>query len=57
MKRDELIALLQQYPNEDVAFVVNVWSPMGGCYDRRMGYAQVQHNDNPSVIVVTVTPA
>jgi hypothetical protein len=57
MKRDDLIALLMQCPNDEVAFVVNVWSPLGACYDRRAAHGEIQRCKVPSLIVITVTQA
>jgi hypothetical protein len=57
MKRDDLIALLMQCPNDEVAFVVNIWSGLGCCYDKRMAKAEVQRGSNPSLIWINVTPS
>jgi hypothetical protein len=57
MKRDDLIALLMQCPNDEIAFLVHVWSPLGCCYDKRMAKAEVRRSDNPSLIWINVTPS
>ena len=50
MNRDELM----QLPNVEVAFVMNVWSSLGCCYDKHYATGQVQYNENPRMIVINV---